>query len=83
MLKKKPAPPPEPDADLPRDGVVVNVDKLPIELRMRCGDDSGFNGVFVAEGDAVSVLAVCDSFCHVKVGRKLGWLRSEYVRCSQ
>ena len=79
MLKKKPAPPPQPDADLPRDGVVVNVDKLPVELRMRGGDDS----VFVFDGDEVRVLAVCDSFSHVKVGRRLGWLRSEYVRCSQ
>ena len=61
----------------------MNVDKLPIELRMRGGADSGFNGVFVADGETVSVLAVCDSFCHVKVGRKKGWLRSEYVQCSQ
>ncbi len=51
------------------------------ELRINGADSSKFNGAFVLEWDEVQVLATNDvGFSWVKVGKKKGWLRSEYLQ---
>ena len=52
-------------------------------LRTSPLDDSALNGVQVAAGDKVEVLARVSSdgltFVHIKTGRKKGYVRSEYL----
>ena len=60
--------------------LMVSEDAKPI---LKFDDDGGEfeNGAFVLEWDKVQVLATNDvGFSWVKVGRKKGWLRSEYLQ---
>ena len=51
------------------------------ELRIDGAESSKMNGAFVMDWDEVQVLATNDlGFSWIKVGRKKGWLRSEYLQ---
>ena len=51
------------------------------ELRVDGTEGGKMNGAFVMEWDEVQVLATNDlGFSWIKVGRKKGWLRSEYLQ---
>ena len=51
------------------------------ELRIDGIESSKMNGAFVQTWDEVEVLATNDlGFSWIKVGRKKGWLRSEYLQ---
>ena len=51
------------------------------ELRIDGAESSQMNGAFVMAWDEVQVLATNDlGFSWIKVGRKKGWLRSEYLQ---
>ena len=75
-LLQKPVPlPPVP----PRTTSVI--EPAVTELRVDGAESSKLNGAFVMEGDEVEVLATNDlGFSWIKVGRKKGWLRSEYLQ---
>ena len=75
-LLKRPVPlPPVP----PRTTTVLEAGTT--ELRVDGAEGGKMNGAFVMEWDEVQVLATNDlGFSWIKVGRKKGWLRSEYLQ---